>query len=347
MKIRLPAEWEKHTATIIAWPHNKEDWPGKFSPIHWVYTEIVKKLTESEKVFIIVKSNQQKHKIGKSLSKAEVNLSKVKYLKFSTNRSWMRDTSPFFIENLENNERKIEAVCFKFNGWAKYDNWNKDVRIPYHLSERLKMKMVNAVWNEKKIVLEGGAIDSNGKGTLLTSEECLLDNTTQVRNQGFSKKDYESLFEKYLGIKNVIWLGNGIAGDDTHGHIDDFCRFVNENTVVLCREKNPGDENYKILEENFERLGSAKLENGIKLNVMELPMPSPLFYEGLKLPASYANFYIANSIVLVPTFNDEKDRIALGILAELFPTRKIIGINSVDLVWGFGTLHCLSHEIAK
>ncbi|KAB2837931.1 MAG: agmatine deiminase family protein, partial [Melioribacteraceae bacterium] len=181
-------------------------------------------------------------------------------------------------------------------------------------------------------------------GTLLTTEECLLDEKVQVRNPGFIKKDYEKVFEEYLGIKNIIWLGKGIAGDDTHGHVDDLCRFVNKNTVVLCREKNSADENYKILEENFERLKDAKLEDGSKLNVVELPMPKPLRFENLRLPASYANFYISNHAVLVPTFNDPNDRIALNIIKEFFPDRDVVGIHAVDLVWGLGTIHCLSHE---
>jgi agmatine deiminase len=344
MNIRLPAEWEKHQATIISIPHNQEDWPGKFSPIFWVYVEIVKKLSFSEKVFIIVKSEQQKHKFHKSSAKAGAKLSNIKYFKFATNRSWLRDTSPGFIENKINDKRSIEAVRFKFNGWAKYDNWKKDIRIPHLLAERLKLVIKVAKWNEKEVVLEGGAIDSNGKGTLLTTEECLLNQNTQVRNPGFNKSDYEEMFRTYLGIKNVIWLGKGIAGDDTHGHVDDLCRFVNSETVVLCRETNSRDDNYKFLEENYERMQNAKLENGTNLKVISLPMPSPLVFEGMRLPASYANFYIANTMVLVPTFNDEKDKNALGILSEIFPERKVIGINSVDLVWGLGTLHCLTHE---
>ncbi len=342
--VRLPAEWENHS-TIISWPHNREDWPGKFSPIHWVYVEVVKKLTTSEKVFIIVKSDQQKHKISKSLSKAGVNLNQVKYFKFPTNRSWMRDTCPAFVENYQNNQRIISAIRFKFNGWAKYDNWKKDVQIPYRLSERLQLEITDVLWNDTEVVLEGGAIDYNGNGSLITTEECLLDLVTQTRNPGFTKKDYEELFKKYLGINNTIWLGKGIAGDDTHGHVDDLCRFVNQNTVVLCRETNTSDENYKILEENFERLQDARIENGAKLNVVPLPMPSPIVFEGMRLPASYANFYIANNVVLVPTFNDEKDKDALGILSELFDNKKVVGINSVDLVWGLGTLHCLTHEL--
>ena len=233
---------------------------------------------------------------------------------------------------------------FKFNGWAKYSNWKKDKNIPRVISNVIQLKMAEAVYKNEAVVLEGGAIDSNGAGTLLTTEECLLDQTIQVRNPGFTKKEYVEVFKKHLGIKKIIWLGKGIAGDDTHGHVDDLCRFVNEDTVVLCREKNPKDENYKNLEENFERLQSESNSEGKKLNVIELPMPTPLNFEDLRLPASYANFYICNSAVIVPTFNDPKDRIALNTLAECFPNKKIVGIHSVDLVWGLGTLHCLTHE---
>lgn len=363
---RLPAEWEKHSSTLIAWPHNRDDWPGKFSPIPFVYVEIVKKITQSliyknqriipsEEVKIIIQSKQQKYKISKLLSKAGVNLKKIQYFKFPTNRSWMRDTSPFFVKSnltTETNQDKkqqknIKAIRFKFNGWAKYDNWKKDFYIPFLLSEKLRIDLIEAKYNDTEIVLEGGAIDVNGKGTLITTEECLLDQKTQVRNPNFTKEDYEKIFRKYFGISNVIWLKKGIAGDDTHGHIDDLCRFVNENTVVICKETNSKDENYKLLEENLEILKSSKLENGSKVNIINIPMPAPLYYEKMRMPASYANFYITNNFVLVPTFNDPNDRIALGILADLFQNREVVGINSVDLVWGLGTLHCLSHEIPE
>ncbi len=341
----LPAEWEKHNSTIIAWPHNREDWPGKFPPIPFVYVEIVKKITQSEKIKIIIQSNQEKYKISKLLSKSGVDFKKNQYYKFPTNRSWMRDTSPFFVKSKD--ENKIKAIRFKFNGWAKYDNWKKDFYIPYLITEKLKIELIESKYNEQEIVLEGGAIDVNGKGTLITTEECLLDQETQVRNPNFTKDDYEKIFNKYFGVSNVIWLKKGIAGDDTHGHIDDLCRFVNQNTIVICKETNPKDENYKLLEENLEVLKSSKLENGSKVNIVTIPMPEPIYYEKMRVPASYANFYITNSLVLVPTFNDPKDRIALGIFADLFPDKEVVGINSVDLVWGLGTLHCLSHEIPE
>lgn len=336
----LPAEWEKHKSTILCWPHQKEDWPGKFTPIPWVYTEIVKNIVPGELVRIIVQSQIDKLKAKKCLERAHVNLENVQFIISKTDRGWMRDSSPAFVKN----GNEVTAVKFTFNGWAKYDNWKKDKFIPATLAKNLKLNLVEAKYNDKGVVLEGGAIDSNGCGTLLTTEECLLDEKVQTRNPGFTKRDYEKVFNEYLGIKNIIWLGKGIEGDDTHGHVDDLCRFVNKNTVVLCREKNTADENYRILEDNFERLKDAKLEDGSKLNVVELPMPKPLRFEDLRLPASYANFYISNHAVLVPTFNDPNDRIALNIIKEFYPDREVVGIHAVDLVWGLGTIHCLSHE---
>lgn len=340
MNYRLPAEWEEHKSTIICWPHQKEDWPEKFAPIPWVYVEIIKNICDGELVRLFVQSENETPKIKKYLDRAHVDTSNVEFIISQTDRGWMRDSSPAFVKS----GNETVAVKFKFNGWAKYSNWKKDKNIPKTLSKVLDVELVVAKLNGKEIVLEGGAIDYNGGGTLLTTEECLMDQTTQVRNPGFTKKDYEKAFAEYLGIKKIIWLGKGIAGDDTHGHIDDLCRFVNYDTVVLCREKNSKDGNYYHLEENFERIQGETIASGTKLNVVELPMPSPINFEDLRLPASYANFYISNSSVLVPTFNDPNDRIALNILSELFPTRNIVGIHAVDLVWGLGTIHCLTHE---
>ncbi len=337
---RLPAEWEKHEATWIGWPHNGEDWPGKISIIQWVYGEIVSKIAPGEKVRIIVNNQAHEDKARNVLKLAEIKTNNVEFFHLPTNRGWLRDSGPAFVED----GRKIKLVGFGFNAWAKYDNWKKDVKTPGMISEKLNIQEIIPTYNNRKVILEGGSIDSNGQGTLLTTEECLMDKKIQVRNPGFSKKDYEDVFEKYLGIKKVIWLGKGIDGDDTHGHVDDLCRFVNKDTVLLVNEKNKKDKNYKPLNENRERLEGMTVAKGSKLNVIELPMPSPIVFDGMRLPASYANFYISNNAVLVPTFNDPNDRIALGILADLFTDRKVIGIHSVDLVWGLGTLHCLTHE---
>lgn len=339
-KLRLPAEWEEHKSTLLCWPHQKKDWPGKFTPIPWVYTEIVKNIVGGELVRIILQSQTEISRVQRYLERAHVDPQNIEFIITQTDRGWMRDASPALVKK----GKSTVAVQFTFNGWAKYSNWQKDKNIPSVISSVIESKLIEAAYKNAGVVLEGGAMDANGSGTLLTTEECLLDDHVQVRNPGFTKKDYEKVFNKYFGVKNVIWLGKGIAGDDTHGHVDDLCRFVNKNTVLLCREKNPNDENYRPLEENFERLKDARLEDGSRVDVVALPMPEPLHFEDLRLPASYANFYICNRAVLVPTFNDPNDTIALGILKEFFPDRHVVGIHAVDLVWGLGTLHCLSHE---
>lgn len=342
----LLSEWAPHEATWIGWPYNKSDWPGKFSPIPYVYAEIVKYISRGEKVRIFIQSKEHKLRAVKVLKDSEVSLSNVEFYIKKTDRGWLRDSGPMFVREGSISGGEIVALDFKFNGWAKYDDYKLDDKIPSFISKNLDIKSIVSEYNGKQVVLEGGAIDTNGKGTLITTEECLLDEKVQKRNPGFSKQNYFEVFKKYFGISNVIWLGRGIIGDDTHGHVDDLCRFVNENTVVLAEEKNSNDENYNLLRENKERLENIHLASGSKLNIISLPMPAPQIFKGQRLPASYANFYISNYAVLVPTFNDHNDRIALRILSELFPDRKVIGIHSVDLVWGLGTLHCLTKEQA-
>jgi agmatine deiminase len=276
-----------------------------------------------------------------SLAKAHVDLEQVRFLERPLDRGWMRDCSPAFVQGPTGRQ----AVRFAFNAWAKYDDFAQDAEVAPFLAQATGSPVVDAIHGERPVVLEGGAIDSNGAGTLLTTEECLLDPEVQVRNPGVTREDYEAIFREYLGIEKVLWLGKGIAGDDTHGHVDDLCRFVNPSTVVLCAESNPDDENYPCLAENRERLEGATTATGEAIEVLSLPMPAPLYFDGARLPASYANFYIGNEAVLVPTFNDANDRLALGILAECFPDRRVVGIHAVDLVWGFGTVHCLSHEV--
>ena len=341
IKYYLPAEFEEHYATWIGWPNNKEDWPGKFAPISWVYGEIVRYISRAEKVRIIVESKLHQKKAQAVLKAVEADLTNVEFFRLETDRNWLRDSGPQFVKDDKGNTILIN---FKFNAWAKYDNYKKDNKIPKMIAKELKLPRIKAEHKNREVVLEGGSIDYNGTGTIITTEECLMDDKTQVRNSGFTKKDYEEVFKKYLGITNVIWLNKSIAGDDTHGHVDDITRFVNKNTVVTVIEDDPNDPNYNPLMENRERLYGARLEDGAKLNVLEIPMPSPVIFKGERLPASYANFYISNYAVLVPTFNDPKDRIALGILSELFTDRPVIGIHAVDLVWGLGTLHCLTHE---
>lgn len=342
---RRPAEWETHQGTLLAWPFNKMDWPGKFTPIHWVYSEIVRHIAADERVFLIVQDAAHEKTVRGMLKKAHADTAQITFIRQQTDRGWMRDTSPEFAVRANGKKRERVAVQFKFTGWAKYDNWKRDAKVPPRVAKELDLPVRAALHAGKPVVLEGGGIDGNGAGSLLTTEECFLDQKTQVRNPGLSKDGYAAAFREYLGVTNLIWLGHGIAGDDTHGHVDDLCRFVNKNTIVLVQEPDGNDANHRPLAENWERLQSARLENGKKPEVVALPMPAPLYFDGTRVPASYANFYITNGSVLVPTFNDPKDREALGIIAELFPGRVVRGIHAVDLVWGFGTLHCLSHEI--
>ncbi len=337
----MPAEWEKHSATLLAWPHNKEDWPDKFAPIPWVYAEIIRNLTQVERVALLVRNEKERTQATDICERAGADISKIDFHIVPTNRIWMRDSGPILVKN---SKSKPVMLDFRFTAWAKYPNHKLDDKVPSMLNEAWKMERIQPTHKGKRVVLEGGSIDVNGKGTLLTTEECLLADV-QVRNPGFTREDYEEVFAKYLGISNVIWLGNGIVGDDTHGHVDDITRFVSADTIVTVVEKDKNDANYSLLKDNVKRLKAARDQNGKQLNIVELPMPKPVVFEGQRLPASYANFLIANDIVLVPTFNDANDRIALNILSELFPKREIIGIHAVDLVWGLGTIHCMSQQI--
>ena len=339
----MPAEWEPHEATWLGWPHNASDWPGKLAAVHWVYGEIVRKLAEGERLCILVQSRTHEDRARSVLTRAGADLSVVEFFRIVTDRGWARDFGPIFV--IRNRSPSEVAIArFRFTAWARYPEWRNDDLVPVKLAARLKCRSFSIMHKGRKVVLEGGSIDVNGAGTLLTTEECLLDRTVQVRNPGFLAVDYEAVFRESLGVTNVVWLNKGIAGDDTHGHVDDVCRFVNPTTVVLCQERDGGDPNHRVLAENRERLEHATLEHGAKIEVVPLPMPAPLYFDGRRLPASYANFYIANAAVLVPTFNDPNDRIALGILSELFRDRPVVGIHAVDLAWGFGTLHCLTQQ---
>lgn len=340
---RFPAEWEKQQGILLCFPHNGNDWPGKYKAIQWAFVEYIKKIASFEQVFLVVANEKLKEKVINMLDMAHVNLNNVSFIIQKTNRSWMRDSGPIIVKNGNNRE----ALNFNFNGWAKYKNYKLDKVVPLKVTNFLNIPLTQAVYKGKPVVLEGGAIDVNGKGTLITSEECLLHPTIQVRNQGFTKQDYEEIFKEYLGITNVIWVGNGIEGDDTHGHIDDLCRFVNEETIITVVEEDKSDSNYKALQENLDRLKKATLENGKSPKIVTLPMPKRLDFDELRIPASYANFLILNNCVLVPMFNDSNDRIALNIIADCFPNREVIGISAIDLIWGFGTLHCLSQQIPE
>ena len=326
----MPAEWERHEATWLAWPHNVRDWPGKFGPIPWVYAEIVRRVVEGEKVRLLVAAGAIEATARRTLEQAGVALDRVEFLRVPTDRVWTRDSGPIFVKR--GAEKAI--AHFRFNAWAKYPDWKKDVKIPERAAKHLRVPLLDT----GGVVMEGGAIDVNGQGALLATEECLLDAEVQVRNPGFTRADYERVFAEQLGVREVVWLGKGIAGDDTHGHVDDLARFVNARTVVLCEETNVADANYRLLNENRERLQATSYD------VVPLPMPQPVIFKQQRLPASYANFYVCNAAVLVPTFDDPSDFLALGTLQELFRDRQVIGIHCRDFVWGLGTLHCCSQQ---
>jgi agmatine deiminase len=343
----LPAEWEPHETTWISWPHNREDWPDRFGPIPWVYVDFVRQLALAEPVSILIRSGKLERQATELLDRAGVPLDQVRFVRARTNRSWTRDFVPSFVVNPGLITEPTAIVAWKFNGWAKYDNHQHDAQIPKRLAKHLTLRRfvpeIEVEGSTHHAVLEGGAIDSNGLGTLLTTEECLL-STQQERNPGLDREAYERLLFDQLGIRRVIWLGRGIEGDDTHGHVDDLARFVGPKTVVTVVENDPDDPNYPHLLENLKRLEAATDQDGEPLEVVTLPMPRPVVFEGQRLPASYANFYIANGLVLVPTFNDPADRTALDILSRLFPDRTVSPVYARDLVWGLGTLHCMTHE---
>ena len=396
----MPAEWEPHEATWLAWPHELTDWPGKFSPIPWAFAEIVRHLTQVERVFLVVEDHTAEVRARATLEKAGAILEAITFFHIPTDRGWMRDSGPIAVHSSEKSSGEVfvgaqhaapgedpwrdvahppqstaggsappsgpaspsidagrsgatplrntdlALLNFVFNGWAKYDDYKKDARVVAYANRRLKRDVILPEHKKRRVVLEGGAIDVNGAGTMLTTEECLLSDV-QARNPGYTKFDYAQVFKKYLGVTNVVWLKRGIAGDDTHGHIDDLARFVDAKTVVAVVEENKADANYEPLQENVWLLRAAKDQDGEPLRVETLPMPKPVYFAGQLLPASYANFYIANKIVLVPTFNDPADRVALNTLADLFPDREIVPIYCRDLVLGLGTIHCMTQQFPR
>ena len=342
---RMPAEWEPHEATWLAWPHNPDDWPGKFQTIPWVYAEIVRLLSASERVHILVNDAKAEQHALSILERSGVALDQVSFHSWPTNRVWTRDSGPIFVRDIAG---KTAVTNWHFNGWAKYSDWQFDDQVPGRVAELLgvlvwepAIELENGLGH--RLVLEGGSIDTNGAGALLTTEECLL-SEVQQRNPGVSREQLEQAFHDFLGIDQVIWLGRGVAGDDTHGHVDDISRFVGPETIVTATEPETRDDNHEPLAENLERLRAARTLDGKQFTLVELPLPKPVIFRSQRLPASYANFYIANEVVLVPTFNDPNDRVALNIISELFPGREVIGVHSVDLVWGLGTLHCMTQQ---
>lgn len=343
-KYRLPAEFEKHQAVLIMFPYSdKEDFAPKLTAVQYEFVEFIKRISFSETCVVIVKDAKHAHIVYHLLLDACAQTANIKYIEYQAYRVWMRDSGP--IPVYENETGKIVYLNFNFNAWANYHAYPKDDKVPEVVAEFMERETVMPVYNGKRVTLEGGAIDVNGSGTLLCTEECLMDKNVQVRNEGFSKQDYENVFNEYFGITNVIWLGCGIAGDDTHGHVDDFCRFVNRDTVIICDEENKNDINYFALQENISRLKDAKLEDGKPLNVVKIPMPEPVYYRGNRLPASYANFLITEKSVLVPIYQDINDAKALNILSSVFPSHNVIGVSAVNIVWGRGGLHCLTHEL--
>ncbi len=345
----MPAEWAPHEATWLGWPHNHSDWPGKFEPIPYVYAEIVRNLARGERVEIIVQNEAHEEKAREVLRLTNVIAESGKTLRFHrwpTNRGWLRDSGPIFVTR-KSKQSSIALNNWRFNAWAKYGNWKLDNEIPAHVQKLTGIPAFEPTFpvrgRERRVVLEGGSIDVNGRGTLITTEECLLSDVQQ-RNPGLSREDIEVIFQRYLGVTKVIWLERGIIGDDTHGHMDDITRFVGPNTIVTCLEDDRSDPNHEILRENYKRLTRAKDQDGKPLRIVKIPMPAPIIYRDQRLPASYANFYIANDRVLVPVFNDGNDRVALNTLAELMPKHKITPIYCGDLVWGLGTIHCMTQQ---
>jgi agmatine deiminase len=360
---RIPAEWSPHAATWLAWPHYHGDWPGKFDPIPWAYAEIIRNLARHERVELIVQDAKAERQIRKLLARANALSANVRFHRQPTNRVWLRDSGCIFCSCAADDScqgtasavpqgRKIDgalapeglqALNFRFNAWAKYSNYRQDEKIGSLMSTVAQSQEIRPLHNKTRIVLEGGSIDVNGQGAILTTEECLL-SKIQQRNPNMQRQDYEQLFANYLGAPHTIWLGKGIQGDDTHGHVDDLTRFVAPNTVVTMIEPNRKDVNHKPLADNLRRLQAATDQAGNPLTIVELPMPGPVIFENRRLPASYANFYIANGIVLVPVFNHPNDRTALNTLATVFPSREVVPIYSGDLVWGLGTMHCMTQQ---
>ncbi|MGA8012252.1 MAG: agmatine deiminase family protein [Candidatus Acidiferrales bacterium] len=337
----MPAEWEPHEATWLGWPHELTDWPGKFAPIPWAFAEIVRHLARVERVNLLVENRAAEARVKAILRKSGAALEAVTFFQVPTDRGWMRDSGPISVAGESGGGTLLN---FAFNGWAKYDDYKKDAKVVTRANAKLKRRVVLPEHKGRRVVLEGGSIDVNGCGTLMTTEECLLSDV-QERNPGYTREDYAEIFHRYLGVTNVIWLGRGIAGDDTHGHVDDLARFVDATTVVTVVEDNPAEANYAPLQENLALLKAVRDEAGEPLRIETLPMPAPVIFDGQRLPASYANFYIANKIVLVPTFNDPADRIALDKLAALFPSREIVPIYCRDLVLGLGTIHCMTQQL--
>ena len=341
LNYRMPAEWEKQKSTWIAWPHNKKDWPNKFQFIPQVFCEIISKISNQQKVNILIEKQTIKKKINFFLKKFLKNTNNISFRVCKTNRAWLRDSFPIFVKKANN---KKVLINWGFNGWAKYKNFNHDNKICSKIKKFIGLNSITPTIRNKRIILEGGSIDVNGKGILLTTREC-LQSKIQSRNPGLKQHEYEFIFRKYLGVKEVFWLNKGIAGDDTHGHIDDIARFVSEKKIFLAYENNKKDINYKPLNENYQIIKKSIKKKNFK--IIKIPMPKAKYINGIRVPATYLNFYIANKIVLVPIFNDNKDKIVIKIFKKHFKKREIVPIDCSLLIWGFGAIHCMTQQEPK
>ncbi len=344
----MPAEWAPHVACYLAWPHNRDTWPGKFDVIPPIYAEMVAKIARFEPVRLMVTDATQLDEVRAMIRDAARRTEKeapgpllpIDIFHLPTNDAWVRDHGPIFVNCLPTaapgGPNQI-ALDWRFNSWGeKYGAFDLDDVVPQKLGARYGFEVI-----EPGIVLEGGSIDVNGAGTVLTTESCLLNPN---RNPTLSRADIEDYLRTYLGVTNVLWLGEGIAGDDTDGHIDDLARFVAPDTIVTVVEDDPADVNYAVLRDNLERLHAMRDQDGRPFKIETLPMPPAVIHEGTRLPASYANFYMANGAVLMPTFSAGTDSVAASTLSRLFSGRVVVGVPSTDLVWGLGSVHCLSQQ---
>ena len=331
----FPAEWEKHDATWLSWPHKEESWPGKINSIYPIYAQFINAVSKGEKVRINVANEAMKNQAIQWLQKTDVDFNQIEFFLFPTNDAWCRDHGPAFLLNKNTKQKAI--IDWGYNAWGgKYPPYDLDDVIPTKIAEHYNLPLFNP-----GIVMEGGSVEFNGNGTVLTTTACLLNKN---RNPHLNQQQIEDYLIQYYGMEQVLWIGDGIVGDDTDGHIDDITRFVNSDTVLTVIEENKGDENYELLQENLTALKKLRLINQKQINIIELPMPSPVVFEDQRLPASYANYYICNHAVVVPTYRDKNDERALQIIQDCYPSKKIIGLDSTDIIWGLGSFHCLSQQ---
>lgn len=333
----MPAEWEPHRGTWLSWPHKEASWPGRFASVPPIFGTLASHLSHHEEVHINVAGTVMESGARQVLARADADLTRIFFHHIPTNDAWCRDHGPIFVQRQSGGRIEQAVLDWGFNAWGdKYPPYDLDDVVPRRIAEVLDLPLF-----EPGIVLEGGSIDVNGRGTLLTTEACLLNPN---RNPQLNREQIEQYLRVWLGVSDILWLGDGIAGDDTDGHVDDLTRFVGVNTVVTVVEDDPEDENYEPLQANLERLGNMTDQDGRPLVIVTLPMPRALYHDGQRLPASYANFYVANGVVMLPTYDPETDEEAAATLQGLFPGREVIGVDCTDLVWGLGAFHCVSQQ---